>query len=156
MKGKMIVTASVHSDTGGKLGEVSRNEEVAVLEPFGKPAHHTGEWVKIAADDLEGWVHASTVEAPYGHGGPRLNSGPLAGRVSFRPLTHTAKGRTHSSVTIRFERCNTCGARGLEVVEAESLFDYDAPTDEGFSGPQPESIQDEPLTHKPGCEFGPA
>jgi hypothetical protein len=45
---------------------------------------------------------------------------------------------------------------GWEIVEAESLYDYDAPTDGGFSGPQPDSIANEPLTHKPGCEFGPA
>lgn len=152
----MIVAASVHSDTGGKLGEVSRNEGVVVLEPFGKPAHHTGEWVKIAAGDLEGWVHASAVEAPYGHGGARPNSGPLPSRVSFHAFSHAAKGRTHSAVTVHIQRCNTCGAMGRTVVEAESLFDYDAPADGGFSGPQPESIADEPLIHKPGCEFGPA
>lgn len=89
-------------------------------------------------------------------GGPRPNSGPLPSRVTLHPFTHRAKGRTHSAVTVRFERCNTCQSMGWEVVEAESLFDYDAPTDEGFSGPQPESISDEPLVHKPGCKFGPA
>lgn len=89
-------------------------------------------------------------------GGPRPNSGPLPSRVTLHPFTHRAKGRTHSAVTVRFERCNTCQSMGWEVVEAESLFDYDAPTDEGFSGPQPESIADEPLVHKPGCKFGPA
>jgi len=145
----MIVSASVYSDTGGKLGEVSMDVEVIMLEIFGKPAHHTGEWVKIAAGDLEGWVHASTVEAPYGHGGARPNSGPLAGRVSFRPFAHSTKGETISRVSWEFSRCNSCGAIGWEVAESESLWTPGQPEGEGWQ--DLDSQPDNPLVHAEGC-----
>lgn len=87
-------------------------------------------------------------------GGARPNSGPLAGRVALRPFTHRGKGRTHSAVTIRFDRCNVCGQIGWQVVEAESLYDYDAGEGEGFDGPQPESDEDQALVHGPDCPIG--
>ena len=49
----------VFNDGGGKIGRL-KNGTKAVLVDTGKPANHSGEWVKVKAGDVNGWIHAST------------------------------------------------------------------------------------------------
>lgn len=72
--------AEVVDDDGQTIGTLPHKTVVAVLEPYGKPANRDGEWVKVDAAAVVGWVLSSQVQAPY-HGGAREGAGrkPLDG-----------------------------------------------------------------------------
>ena len=50
--------ARVFNDGGGEIGKFP-NQYPVVYVDGGKPANHSGEWVKVKGGALEGWVHAS-------------------------------------------------------------------------------------------------
>ena len=66
--------AEVVDDSGQAIGTLPHKTVVAVLEAFGKLANRDGEWVKVDAAAVAGWVQASQVQAPY-HGGKRPGAG---------------------------------------------------------------------------------
>lgn len=55
----------VLADNGQPAGRLENKTEVEILEPFGKPAWHVGEWVKIQTPALTGWVKADQVSPDY-------------------------------------------------------------------------------------------
>lgn len=57
--------AEVFTDKGQPAGVITNKTEVEIVEPFGKPAFRTGEWVKVKSLELAGWVKADQVNADY-------------------------------------------------------------------------------------------
>jgi len=82
MNGKIDGYATVVDDNGQAIGSLPSKTAVDVVKPFGKPANQTGEWVKVVADSVTGWVLSAQVHAPY-HGGKREGAGrkPLGDAV---------------------------------------------------------------------------
>lgn len=88
--------AEMVDDNGQTIGTLPHKTVVSVIEPFGKPANRDGEWVKVDAAAVTGWVLSSQVHAPY-HGGaregagrPALDGGSVRVTVTLTPA-HVAK-----------------------------------------------------------------
>ncbi len=57
--------ADVKENNGGVIDTLANKTEVTVVEAFGKPAFAKGEYVKVSANGVEGWVDANQVHVDY-------------------------------------------------------------------------------------------
>lgn len=66
MQGKInaFYGAELVANNGVKIGELANGIQVEIVEPFGKPAYRTGEWVKVRKGEAAGWVKSEQVNAP--------------------------------------------------------------------------------------------
>ncbi len=76
MNGKISGYAVVVDDNGQTIGSLLDKSPVEIVEPFGKPANHVGEFTKVSStwSDITGWVLSAQVHANY-HGGARDGAG---------------------------------------------------------------------------------
>ena len=67
MTGKILAFygASVMANNGKEVTKLDNKMVVEIVEPFGKPAFASGEYVKVNANGVTGWVRADQVHVDY-------------------------------------------------------------------------------------------